>query len=331
MARIRIQELADKMGISRTTVWKALHNKGGISDDLRNKIIAQAQIEGILPPSPKIAITSGGRKSFAVAVSRMESSVFWMNIINHIAVELSKHDADLVYTYLPPSLESGYRLPGTFDGVSGVIVLNVYDAPLLKLLSDLPMPKIFLDTVPDLPGSALSGDLVLIEGREAVKKITSRLLDNGLTRLGFVGDAHYALTNKDRLLGFQDAHHEKRISPDEKFSFIKEIDAGRYYEEIPAFLDSLEELPDAFVCVSDFVAHLIVRSLSESRRPVPEGFTVTGFDNSIEFENIANKITTVNVQTAAIGRRLANRILFLSDFPEASREVTYILSDIIFR
>ena len=96
-------------------------------------------------------------------------------------------------------------------------------------------------------------------------------------------------------------------------------------------MDSLEELPDAFVCVSDFVAHLIVRSLSESRRPVPEGFTVTGFDNSIEFENIANKITTVNVQTAAIGRRLANRILFLSDFPEASREVTYILSDIIFR
>ncbi len=331
MAHIRIQELAESMGISRTTVWKALNNKSGISDDLKQKILKQAELEGIIPPSRLHPDSANQRKSFAVAVSRMESSVFWMNIINHIAVELSRRDADLVYTYLPSTAESGYHLPRTFDGVSGVIVLNVYDAPLLKLLSDLPCPKVFLDTVPEMPYSALNGDLVLIEGREAVKEITSALIDRGLTRIGFVGDPYYALTNKDRLLGFKDALLEKNIPFDPAFSLIKPINPSRYYEEIHEFLDALEIFPDAFVCTSDFVAHCITKYFSETGRKPEENFTVTGFDNSMEFENIAGKITTCDVQTHSIGRRLANRVLYLAEFPDSAREVSYILSKVIIR
>lgn len=331
MTHTRIQELAETMGVSRTTVWKALHNKRGISEELRKKILKQAEIEGIIHASDARISSDAGRKSFAVAVSRMESSVFWMNIINHIAVELSRHDVDLIYTYLPSSIEKDYRLPGTFDGVSGVIVLNVYDAPLLKLLSDLPMPKVFLDTVPEMPYTSLKGDLVLIEGRNAVKQITNHLFEKGLSRLGFVGDPHYALTNSDRLLGFNDAHAEKGIPIDPAFSLTEQIDASRYTEVTRAFIDSLPCLPDAFVCASDFVAHLITKHVSDSGRPVPENFTVTGFDNSTEFENVSGRIITADVQTATIGRRLANRILFLSDFPEAQNEVSYIVTNVIFR
>lgn len=331
MTHARIQDLAENMGVSRTTVWKALNNKGGISEALRKKILKQAEQEGIIPPSKAAEGEIHQRKSFAVAVSRMESSVFWMNIINYIAVELSRHDVDLVYTYLPSSLESGYRLPGTFDGVSGVIVLNVYDAPLLKLLSDLPCPKVFLDTVPEMPYSALNGDLVLIEGREAIREITLNLIGRGLTTLGFVGDPYYALTNKDRLLGFKDALLEKNIPFDPQFSFIKPISASRYYEETREFISSLDTLPDAFVCASDFVAHCIMRALTETNRKLSESFTVTGFDNSTEFENISGKITTCDVQTHSIGRRLANRILYLSEFPDSAREVSYILSKVIIR
>lgn len=333
MARIRIQELADNMGISRTTVWKALHNKGGISNELRKKILRQAEIEGIIrfdannqPPR------DDHRKSIAVAVSRMESSVFWMNIINHIAVELSRRDVDLVYTFLPSAMESAdYRLPGTFNEVSGVIVLNVYDARLLRLLSELPIPKVFLDTVPEVPYYDLMGDLLLIEGREAVKSITCRLIEKNMKRLGFIGDPFYALTNADRLQGFNDALHENGIAPDPAFSLIKPINANLYNEEIGAFIDSLSVLPDAFVCASDFVAHCVLKALSETGRTLPENFTVTGFDNSAEFENTANKITTCDVQTATIGRRLARRLLFLLEFPEASHEVSYILSGVLFR
>ena len=38
VARITMQELADSLGTSRITVWKALTNRPGVSDTLRAEI-----------------------------------------------------------------------------------------------------------------------------------------------------------------------------------------------------------------------------------------------------------------------------------------------------
>ena len=119
-----------------------------------------------------------------------------------------------MYTYLPAYDEEGYTLPAALtDGsVAGIIVLNIYTEPLLRLLAALPLPKIFLDTVPGLPQAGLGGDLVLLEGRDALRRITGRVLDTGRRRLSFVGAVDYAQTNADRRQGFLDAHAARSTS-----------------------------------------------------------------------------------------------------------------------
>lgn len=104
-------------------------------------------------------------RTVAVAVCRPESSLFWMQIIHQIAKDLSEHNVNLMYTYLPTNYKAGYVLPEplTNGTVDGVIVLNTYSAPLLRLLSSLPIPKVFLDTVPSVPYNQLHGDLLIIE------------------------------------------------------------------------------------------------------------------------------------------------------------------------
>ena len=72
----------------------------------------------------------------------------------------------------------------------------------------------FLDTVPGFLPPALGGDLLLLEGRAAVRQITGRLLDAGHTRLSFIGDVGYAQTNTDRYEGFLDAHRARGLTPD---------------------------------------------------------------------------------------------------------------------
>ena len=106
---------------------------------------------------------------------------------------------------------------------------------------------------------------------------------------------------------------------------------NRYREEIGDFLDHMSEIPDGFVCASDFVAQCVMHHLNETKRLLPERFELTGFDNSQEFESVAGKITTTDVQTHAIGRRLAQRILFLIDYPNTPSEVSYIMSSVMFR
>ncbi len=71
-----------------------------------------------------------------------------------------------MYTYVPTSCTSEYELPDVLkdDTVQGIIVLNVYDKHLLTLINELEIPKVFLDTVPEIELKTLTGDLLLIEG-----------------------------------------------------------------------------------------------------------------------------------------------------------------------
>lgn len=126
-----------------------------------------------------------------------------MQIIHQIAKDLSEHNVNLMYTYLPTNYKAGYVLPEplTNGTVDGVIVLNTYSAPLLRLLSSLPIPKVFLDTVPSVPYNQLHGDLLIIEGRDLIRQITSNLLRHGC-QLSFIGDVEYAQTNKERYEDF---------------------------------------------------------------------------------------------------------------------------------
>ncbi len=336
MNKKTMQDIADELSTSRISVWKALNNRTGVSKELRAQIFKIAEESGYLRGREKISANIGEKnlpaRTVAAVVSRPQSSVFWTQIIHHIAKDLSDRGINLMYTYMPSSYKEGYTLPASLnDGsVNGMIVLNVYSAELLKLLSNTSTPKVFLDSVPSVPFYELNGDLVLLEGRCAIKEITSKLLHAGRTRLGFMGDVNYAQTNLDRYRGFLDAFKEFKINPDPDFSMTGQLHLRTHYEEICSFLDSLETMPDGFVCASDYIAHFVERYFSEHK--IPRGdIVLTGFDNNLEYANVAEKITTVDVQTHTMGGRLASKIIFAMDNPNASREVSYVNSEILYR
>lgn len=339
MLKSTMQDLADAVGVSRITVWKALNDREGVSLRTKKRIQQKAAEMGLTDTEiqmEKIPEKETGRdeaeeRTFSVVVSRPESSAFWMQIIHHIAKELARSRINLMYTYMPSFYSEGYTLPASVKNVDGLIVLNIYDARLLHMLNELPLPKVFLDTVPGMHPPALHGDLVLIEGRTCIREITRRLIESGRTRLGFVGDIGYAQTNQDRYDGFADALREKNLPLDASLCLTAPLSLCAHYEEISAFLDGLPELPQAIVCASDFIAHFVSRYLTESGRKTPKGFLLTGFDNNAEYGNVADKITTVHVETSALGKRLANKLLFRADHPQMSPEVCYITTEIVYR
>lgn len=215
--------------------------------------------------------------------------------------------------------------------MEGVVVLNVYSPPILQLLADLPMPKVYLDTIPSLPFGKLDGDLLLIEGRGPIREITGRLLDRGYARLGFLGDVGYAQTNTDRYQGFLEAFTQRGLTPDPSLCLTGSLGLRTHYEEISQFLENLPSLPDGFVCVSDYIAHFIQRYFEEHGSD-PEGrIVLTGFDNNAEYLNVAKRITTVDVRPKTLGARLASKILFLLEHPGVAQEISYVRSDILFR
>ncbi|MFB9278061.1 LacI family DNA-binding transcriptional regulator [Cohnella cellulosilytica] len=335
MRKVTIQEIADSLGISRTTVWKVFGGQTGVSQDLRSKIIAKAQELNYTIPEgsyPAADAAAEAPLNIALAVCRPETSTFWLAIIHRIAKELSGHQVNLIYTYLPTSVGAGYTLPAslTNGGTHGIIIINVYDEQLLRLLAASHLPKVFLDTSTAVPSSELNGDLVLTENRASIAQITESLIASGRRSFGFIGDIDYAQSNHERFEGFTKALAQHGLSMDSQRSLTGPIGRDTYKEEISAFVAALPGLPDAFVCANDHVACILMQLLLGRGVRIPEDVAVSGFDANQEY-SLADDLTTVQVPNSHIGFRLAQQILFRIKYPNVPYEVISIASQVIFR
>ncbi|MGB8452935.1 MAG: LacI family DNA-binding transcriptional regulator [Anaerocolumna sp.] len=341
MKKITMQEIADALDISRVTVWKVFNNYPGVSEALSELVLNKAQEMGYLKQKPSIQqnttniissdITSvKAEMTVSVVVSRPESSMFWMNIIHQIAKELVNSKINLMYTYLPSKTSDGYSLPSVLINgtVQGIIVLNVYDHDLLCTLNELKIQKVFLDMVASIPEDNLTGDLFLLEGKSSVSKITESIIKKGRTEIGFIGDIEYAKTNYERYEGYLSAMGKNKLSVRKEYSLVHSIGIYTYAEEINEFLSNLKQMPQAFVCASDYVAHFVIKYLNANSYNVPEDIAVSGYDGTTEYIDTADYLTTVQVQTRELGKRLVKQLLYRISNPDFPLEVTYIYSKI---
>jgi hypothetical protein len=332
MSKVTMQDIADALGVSRVSVWKVFNDQPGVSSTLKHSILDMASKLGYNSLS---AITVSNKdmnnfKNVSLVVSRPDSAVFWIDIIHSMAKELALHNVNLLYTYIQSSYDNNFQIPDilTGDNVGGIVVMNLYDRHIIKRLIKLPTPKVFLDTVPSITEKMLACDLMLIEGRSAITAIIDDIVKKGCSKLGFIGDLNYARTNLERYQGFVDGLALHNIPLDPTICYTDSIGISSYQSKIFEFLDSIKEMPDAFICVSDYVAQFVAMYISEHPKRFNKPILLTGFDGSKEYVNVADKITTASVNTRQLGRRLALQVLYRMEHPAAPYETVYIHPEI---
>ena len=336
MEKVTMKDIADALNISRVTVSKAFNNQAGVSDALRETIFDKARELGYtkLPSQAQTgsqAPAAQEERTVALGVSRPESSFFWTGIIHRMAQELSEYNINLMYVYVPSTFTRDFVLPSVLFGstLSGIAVVNVYDPVILGMVNDLPLPKVFLDTIPTLTDRKLNGDLLLIEGYRTEAEITESLILDGHKEIGFIGDINYAQTNKERYLGYRESMDRYKLPIRPEYCCIDSMGVFSYEKEIYAYLDGLSQWPTSFVCVSDYVAHFVQQYLSDHQQKLPHPVVLTGFDNTDEYTNVSGRITTANVPTGLLGKRMALQLLFRTNHPDAPDELTFIKPSII--
>jgi len=339
MRKLTMQDLADALKVSRVTVWKVFNDYPGVSEPLRNQIITKALEMGYLkseqPTSTEqhVNITEKDDPiTISVVVSRPDTSMFWISIIHCIAKQLAKNNINLMYTYLPSKCNDFYTLPAALSNgiVQGMIVLNVYDINLLQMLNKLRIPKVFLDIVTSIPEDTLTGDLLLLEGHNTIRKITNSIIEKGRTEIGFIGPTDYARTNQDRYEGFISAMSSNNLPVNSKLCLTGTIGVDTYQGEINQFLSGLHRMPQAFICVNDFVANIVLQYLNEHKIQVPKDVAISGYDGITEHGDLINYLTTVQVDLNALGKRLVRQLLYRINDPDSPYEIIYLSFDVSF-
>lgn len=305
--KIRLSDIAEKLGVSTVTVSKAMADKDGVSDELREKIKQLAIEMGYRQKSAKLP---SGRKDSSTGnigiliPSRFfeRATSFYWRMYNELSKELLSNGYYAIMQQLDSKEEFDLVIPRMVQErkVDGMILLGQLSNDYAHYFSRHYNNFIFLDFYINDDDS----DSVTTDNFYSEYMITNYLISQGHRDIRYVGNFGATTSISDRFMGFSKAMLENglRVSFED---IIPDRDKKGLYS--PIVLP--EKMPTAFVCNCDETASRLISVLNENGYRVPDDISVVGFDNFVSDGDTVPALTTVEVDSAAFARAAVEILL----------------------
>lgn len=294
--RVTLQTIADRIGVSRTTVSNAFSRPDQLSEELRNRVLSAARELGYAGPDPAARSLRAGVAG-AVGVLLTESLTYAFDdpyattFLNGIARAIDPEALSLLLIPVPPGHLQEHAVRRAV--VDAICVYSMPDGhPVIDIALSRGVPVVFADGPedPEHPfvgadertAAAAMVDHVLATGRRRIGVITFRVADDEVT--GDVDDARLDCgvyrVGVLRLRGVLASTAAAGLARAD----TRIVEAGLNVPEggrraAAALLDGASP-PDAIVCLSDRLAAGAMEELSARGLSVPDDVAVTGWDDT---------------------------------------------------
>ncbi|MCQ2576609.1 MAG: LacI family DNA-binding transcriptional regulator [Treponema sp.] len=292
--KVRLSDIADKLNVSTVTVSKALSNKDGVGDDLRQQIKELAEEMGYKVKGSASGNNSKVTGNIGILIpSRFfdpNLSFYWY-IFNFLSTELLSRNYYSIMELLSDEDEKNLVLPRMIQDqkVDGVIVLGQINQSYIDELETNYPNNILLDFYTN----NMELDCVSNDDYYCSYILSSYVISQGHKKLRFVGNFDATTSIRDRFMGFQKAALENKlkVSVDEIIN-----DRDEKGLDIDLKLPAKEDMPTAFICNNDGTAAKLITTLEAAGYKVPDDVSVTGFDNFLGKNSINIGLTTVYIK-----------------------------------
>ena len=291
---VTMSDIAAQLGCSTVTVSKALGDKDGVSEQLRQRIKQKANDMGY-----RFSYASKGAgettHNIGVLVAKRfisDASAFYWVVYRCIVELLQQQSYYGIMEVISESDERGGVVPSsvTEKKVDGVIVLGqLADSYVEKMLIQ-DIPVVFLDFY----SSRSDVETVLSDNFFGAYTLTNYLIDKGHRRIGFVGTITATSSIQDRYMGYYKSLLEHGIPLRDDWVIGDRDSEGMNYKT----LILPDEMPTAFVCNCDRIAYQLINQLKVMGYRVPEDISVAGYDNHIYSTISTPRITTMDVNSS---------------------------------
>ncbi|MGZ3182135.1 MAG: LacI family DNA-binding transcriptional regulator [Telluria sp.] len=270
-----LDQLAMNLGLSKSTVSRALNGKGRMSDETRERIRAAAQASGYEPDATAQELRR--RAGHSIGISLVDGglspyfTLFWRALID-IAAERGTRFVDM-----QAPLESYVRLP------DAVIVHNTdHASERLRTLARRHVPAVLLG---HLPNTAYVVPDDFGGGRAA----TEHLLELGHRTIAYLGMVTEQQSDLDRRGGYHAALRAAGLAPDPQLELDGHFSVLGAYRAVRRALESGVRF-SAIFCASDEMAVGAIGALEDMGLAVPEQVSIVGFDG---LPDMPYRLTTV--------------------------------------
>lgn len=331
-----MQDIADACGLSRNTVSKIFNNRGTVPESTREVVLAKAKEFGYISSTAGEAdIPSADAKNIALLThSKPLNHSFGSLFITSFTDRICRSGYNLKIFEISSDEYESKTLPSHFlpGDISGIIVIELFDREYTRMLCELGIPVMLIDSYSGAPEDLMSCDLIYMESFASSIAMTERMISAGASFIGFVGDKNHCCSFRERWNGFKKALDIAGLP------LVPEIcimdDDILPYGEVDWVLSKLEAMPfipDGFVCANDFLAIRVMQALRAKGLSIPEEVMVTGFDGSPEAEVVYPALTTASIPSVEIGRISADMLLERISSPSLPYRCSYIRTTPVWR
>lgn len=310
---LTIEDLSNRLGISSSTVSKALNDRPDVASATKARVVRAARELGYQPSAAARNLRRQRTNKIGLVVSYPVQRVsdFLSELIPGMASVAEGAEYNLIlYTSMVGGSERIKSLCRSRE-VDGVIIAwpprLSETVALSQLLTDEDMPHIFLPR--RVPHEAIS--YVAADHAQGARLLTQHLIALGHRRIGFERLPEVYETDYDRHAGYAQTLREAGIAYDPALVISADSQDADYDRRSFAAFQALDDAPSAVLFFTDPVA-IKALSLAKARGiRVPQDLSIAGFDGILSSGVTEPALTTVRQPTSRMGELAVESLLRL--------------------
>lgn len=309
MKEITLKQIAETLGISITTVSKALKNYPDVSPKTREKVLELAGKLHYTPNSFAVNLRTKESKTIGLIIPEVVHH-FFSNVVNGIIAEAEKNGYLVIILQSNESIELEKKqvallINKRVDGIVMSLSNESNDDEHLKEIIRREIPFVQFDKISKL----IPSSKVIINDQKAAMEAVQHLIDNGCKKIAHIRGPVNPQNAIDRFIGYKKALEKNAIPFDASLVYTCEnvtFEEGLFFAK--QIIDEHPDVDGIFV-ITDLVAVGVLTYLNEKKINIPNEIAVIGFSNWFMSKVITPKLSSVDQPSFEMGVVAFNLLL----------------------
>lgn len=326
--KVTMQMVADRLGISKSTVSKAISNNSGISKKTREKVLKTMKEMDFYPSALARNLARNVSKNIGLILPSDDDfflSPFFQKCLRGMSISSGKRGYDLLIIYNGNDKIKAVEKAIKERKIDGVILLrSTINNMVVKYLRDNNFPFVLI-------GKSLDYDDINTVDTKNIKasyELCDRLIKKGYKKIAFIGGDPLSVVTIDREQGYKEALADNNIE------FIPGLSIKHSFTRESGFLSIkkvMESFPDVDgIIVSDELMFIGVLNYLDKYKEEDKKLAMGLFGNGIfELDDPMYKkkmdIVNLDINSNEIGVKSIDKLINILEGKEKDIEIsTYV-------
>jgi LacI family transcriptional regulator len=326
---LTIKDIAKALGLSTSTVSRALRDSYEISPETKKLVLEYAEKNNYRPNPIALSLKERRSRTIGVIVCEIANS-FFSQVINGIESIAYKHGYNVIIAQSRESfdreiLNLQYLTSRSVDGLIISVSTETKDFSYFKELNQRGLPIVFFDRIVD----EIATHKVIVDNYKGAYEATIHLINSGYRNIAAIGNTEQLSITRERLSGYRSALLDNGIAIND--SLIKYCPhGGMINAEVEDAVNELLQLPqppDAIFASADKLTTGCLHIFKTKKIQVPGDIGLIGFSNTDLTELLDPPLSVIRQPAFEMGEIATDLLLQVI---ESKRPITEFETKILF-